>query len=299
MKNKLPLVFISTLVASVAHAKSESLIFPSDEECRAVYTELKDSITPHQLSELYEMSSSAIGYSAFRYLTGRDSIFIDLKKQYGETVYSNTLDEIKKKLDDDQVKYWTEFGRYKESILAKRKKKFLGGNPGLGAKAHKITICNAALVYRNVNVDASTYASITKINPRAGRFGHFDISVKSCSIGSLVGTKNKYSEPSQWEGSRFVVLDARFRNVDKEGRLPSEGSLIIKTSSGDELRYDNTETIMQEGYGIYFKSVNPLVTMPTKIVYRIPTEIEGEILWEPGRNDEGKRLWCAFVSPEN
>lgn len=74
---------------------------------------------------------------------------------------------------------------------------------------------------------------------------------------------------------------------------------LLRDDSGEELRYDNTEAIMSSGYGIYLKSVNPLVTMPTKIVYRIPTDIEGEILWEPGRNKESKRLWCSFVGSKD
>lgn len=132
---------------------------------------------------------------------------------------------------------------------------------------------------------------------RKASIGYFDVTIKSCSVTNGPVTGNSYTEPDDWPDSRFVVIDADFKNIDQEGRLPSEGSLIIK-HNGRELKYDSTETIMQKGYGIYFKSVNPLITMPTKIVYRIPNEVSGEVSWEPGRNPDNRKLWCTFVAAE-
>lgn len=132
---------------------------------------------------------------------------------------------------------------------------------------------------------------------RSANIGYFDVTINSCSVTDGPITGNSYTEPDDWPGSRFLVIDAEFKNIDQEGRLPSEGSLIIK-HNGRELRYDSTESILQEGYGIYFKSVNPLITMPTKIVYRIPNEVSGEVSWEPGRNPDNRKLWCTFVAAE-
>lgn len=299
MKIKI-ILFVTFLVSSsAANAQKEMLIFPNDEECKEIVKNVYESGGEQKFTELTEHSVSGMKNSVFRYIAGRDSIVLDLKSSFGETQLYKILEDTRKKLDADQIDYLSAHVSYNDKILAKKRSKFSSENPKLITVVRQFSVCVAATLYKDEKVDSSTYKSISKFSPRFGRFGYFDITVENCGISSSVGTKNKYSEPSKWEGSQFVVLDARFRNVDKEGRLPSEGSLIIKTPNGDELRYDNTESIMSEGYGIYFKSVNPLVTMPTKIVYRIPTDIEGEILWEPGRNDEGKRLWCAFVSPEN
>ena len=298
MRNKIILFLATFLGCGVANSKEEALKFQSEYECRNIYTKAYE-YGANSINELTDMSVEGVKNSTFRYLAGRDSTVLDLKNSFGETQFYKALDGVKKKLDHDQLKYISANIDYSESILSERKKDFLGKNPGLSSVSRDFALCVAASVYKNKKVDVSSYESYAKFSPKKGRFGNFDISVDSCSVGPSVGVKNRYSEPDKWEGSQFVVLDARFKNVDKEGRLPFEGSLIIKTPNGDELRYDNTETIMQEGYGIYFKSVNPLVTLPTKIVYRIPTDIEGEILWEPGRNDEGKRLWCAFVNSKN
>jgi hypothetical protein len=36
--------------------------------------------------------------------------------------------------------------------------------------------------------------------------------------------------------------------------------------------------------------------MKTKIVYRIPDEIHGEVFWRPGRNPSDTKLWLGFIS---
>lgn len=291
-------VLFCICLAAAGAAKAQDITFPSDEECQETFKQLKGTATVQQFSELADIVSKRTGYSILRYLTGRDSVITELKSNLGETEFSRVLDANKSKLNFDQINYWSEYTDYKEALTLKQKDSFLSENPNFKDKAYSFTLCGLVAVYKGRNVDKKTYESMTKSSFRSGRFGYFEVSVKDCSISATVGTKNKYSEPEKWEGSQFVVIDTRFRNMDKEGRLPFEGSLIIKTPNGDELRYDSTETIMAKGYGIYFKSVNPLLTMPTKIVYRIPSDIVGEILWEPGRSDGSKRLWCTFASAE-
>jgi hypothetical protein len=70
------------------------------------------------------------------------------------------------------------------------------------------------------------------------------------------------------------------------------------TYNGKEYEFDSVETVMAEGYNIWFKKVNPLITMKTKIVYRIPDEIEGDVFWKPGRNPDDKRLWVGSVKAQ-
>lgn len=243
-----------------------------------------------------ELVSERGSHSILRYITGRDSAITDIKNTFGETGLSRALDVTKSKLDADQIEYWSGFIDYHEAILQPKIDRFLSENPKLNNLGGLIKRCGLGAVYKDKNVDVNYYDKISSVNFKSGRFGHFNVTAKSCNISSAVGTKNRYSEPEKWDGSQFVVIDVLFKNMDKEGRLPLEGRLIIKTPEGEELKYDSTETIMESGYGIYFKSVNPLVTMPTKIVYRIPSDIVGEVLWEPGRNPDGKYLWCKFLS---
>jgi hypothetical protein len=298
VKNKAILfLFISTVVGS-ANAQNKAFTFPSDEECLDNLKALKSITTVQQFSELSDLATKGALHSTLRYITGRDSVVTDLKKQFGETAFLSVLDDTKSKLDSDQISYWSGHTSYQEALASKRRDRLYDDNPNLKDRKNTLSLCGLAAVYKSRSADGYLFENMAKSSFRSARFGHFDISVEGCKVSSVVGTKSQYSEPDKWEGSQFVVIDTRFRNMDKEGRLPFEGSLIIKTPNGDELKYDTTETIMAKGYGIYFKSVNPLVTMPTKIVYRIPNDIVGEILWQPGRNSEGKRLWCAFSNPK-
>lgn len=124
--------------------------------------------------------------------------------------------------------------------------------------------------------------------------GHFEISAPSFNYGPTVGTGNRYAEPKKWPDSRFFIVNASFKNLDTESRLPVEGSLFINYN-GKDYEFDSVEPIMLEGYNIWLKQINPLITMKTKIVYRIPNEIHGEVFWRPGRNPSDTKLWLGFI----
>ncbi len=139
------------------------------------------------------------------------------------------------------------------------------------------------------------YVDYILARPEKAAIGYFEISTDKAYATNKVGTGNSFVEPKTWEGSRFFVVNASFKNLDTESRLPAEGSLLVNYNGKDYV-FDTVEPIMLEGYNIWFRGVNPLITMKTKIVYRIPNEIEGEVFWRPGRNSSGTRLWVGRVS---
>jgi len=124
--------------------------------------------------------------------------------------------------------------------------------------------------------------------------GYFKVKVNSCRVGSKVGTENPLAEPKKWPDSKFLVIDASFKNTDTEGRLPLAGSALIEYG-GKTYKFDAVESVYEEGFGIGIQSVNPLVTLRTKLVYRIPSEIKGRVSWLPGRNAGGVSLPCGTI----
>lgn len=138
------------------------------------------------------------------------------------------------------------------------------------------------------------FSTFVESRKQKANVGFFEIYVDSCFQTTRVNTGNVHSEPKQWKDSKFLVVEATFKNIDVESRLPVEGSAYINIS-GKEYKFDQSEHILQEGYGIFFNRLNPLVSMTTKIVYRIPENIHGEVFWEPGRNTEKIRLWCGSI----
>jgi len=127
-----------------------------------------------------------------------------------------------------------------------------------------------------------------------GQVGYFDVTVNDCTISKSIDTGNRSSAVSPDPDARFLTVNATFKNTDYEGRLPFEGSLIISKDDKD-FKFDTTETIMSDGYGIRLRSLNPLIKLNTKIVYKVPNELSGDVYWKPGRNDENKKLWCTYL----
>lgn len=290
--------FLVSFGAGASDAKFKPF---SDETCSSYNSYLPASTTAEDKKAINDLTGHLALSSSLRYLLGKDSIITDMKISFGETPFFTKLDAIKKKLEVAQVDYLRGYLSYNESLNKEVMQKYLSKESEYTNFTMRKSICSLQALSKSP--DTSNVEMIEKfINALAlvedAKFGNFQIKRESCKVSKSVGTSNSYSEPEHWADSQFVVIDARFKNLDSEGRLPSEGSLIIKTSDGRELRYDTTETVMQRGYGIYFKSVNPLVTMPTKIVYRIPTDISGEVLWEPGGNKGKKKLWCTFILPK-
>jgi hypothetical protein len=157
--------------------------------------------------------------------------------------------------------------------------------------------CRIAAVVSGMGLYADRFQPyVAYVNSRVKEadIGYFKISADSAYYGPSVNTGNRFAEPKKWDGSRFFVIRASFKNLDTESRLPSEGSLFINYN-GKDYEFDSVEPIMLEGFNIWFKKVNPLIAMKTKIVYRIPDEIHGEVFWRPGRNSEGTKLWLGYI----
>lgn len=243
--------------------------------------------------------------SVLRYLSGADSYFGEYYTQLEQRsfvsgfAFSSKLKLLKQEVgSDNQRLYLTSIRR----ALEAEQKQALKDYWPKGSKEKKYADLASDCAMRALAEGSATdsighlkaWVRNSKGVTRKATVGFFDVSINACTVQSLPITGNKYTEPDTWEGSRFVVLDVTFKNNDSEGRLPLPGSLIVNYN-GRELTYDMSETILQKGFGIYFKSVNPLLSMKTKLVYRIPNEIAGDVFWVPGRNEDQTRLWCTTV----
>lgn len=160
--------------------------------------------------------------------------------------------------------------------------------------------CRTAAISSGIGVYANhfeKYVTFVQSRVKKAQVGYFEVTADKGTYGPKVGTGNQFAEPKSWEGSRFFVVHASFKNIDTESRLPIEGSLFINYNE-KEYEFDSIESISLQGYNIWFRKINPLVTMKTKIVYRIPNEIRGEVFWKPGRNANDVRLWLGFIEQE-
>ncbi|KTB91606.1 hypothetical protein AO073_01660 [Pseudomonas syringae ICMP 11293] len=166
--------------------------------------------------------------------------------------------------------------------------------------AYEIVSCRVAAIGDTSANGYNTYATLylkglqAKQEAMNGQVGYFDVTVNDCTISKSIDTGNRYTTVKPDPDARFLTVNATFKNTDNEGRLPLEGSLFI-SMDGKDYKFDTTESIMSEGYGIRMRSLNPLIKLNTKIVYKVPNELSGEVYWKPGRNAEDKRLWCTYL----
>ena len=142
---------------------------------------------------------------------------------------------------------------------------------------------------RNKSDSASAPATEEK-KPAAVKMGevlhteYFDVTANSMSIKKEIKTGDEFADLKPEKGVKYVVINATFKNTDKESRMILDGSLWI-TYNGKEYEYDNSETFLVEGWGTTLDNLNPLMSKTTNIVYKLPEEIAGTAQWQPGRAD--------------
>lgn len=118
---------------------------------------------------------------------------------------------------------------------------------------------------------------------------YFDVSVEKVMMAEKIETGNIYADPKPDAGSRFISFKTTFKNTDTESRMILDGTLVIYYN-GKEYKFDKSETILADGWGLLLDQINPLVSKTTRIVYKIPNEIEGHAFYIPGRAESNQRI---------
>ena len=114
---------------------------------------------------------------------------------------------------------------------------------------------------------------------------YFEVTVNKVGVDTWINTGNEFSDLKEEDGSKFIVLNVTFKNIDNESRMIVEGSLFINYN-GKDYKFDKSETIMADGWGLMLDQINPLIKKTTKLVYKIPNEITGNVYYKPGRTDQ-------------
>ena len=117
---------------------------------------------------------------------------------------------------------------------------------------------------------------------------YFDVIVNKVSIQDDIDSANLKRE----QGIKYLIINATFKNTDKESRMMTDGSVWINYN-GKELEYDNSETTLINGWGIFLDQINPLISKTTNLVYKIPKELKGDMFWQPGRADNTQRIFLG------
>lgn len=85
------------------------------------------------------------------------------------------------------------------------------------------------------------------------------------------------------DNEQFIVIDATVKNIDTEGRVFTAGELQARV--GDRvLKFDVAETVLADGY-TFMENLNPLTSVRTKFVFKVPMDLPGVLVWIPARTN--------------
>ena len=122
---------------------------------------------------------------------------------------------------------------------------------------------------------------------------YFDVKITNAGTTEHLDTGNQFSDKDADQGQVFCIMECSFTNTDSESRVLSDGKLIL-VKDGKEYLLEKSETIMLKGWGVMLSNINPLSTLTTNIVYQIPADFKGKVLYEPNRGDE-QRIFLGDV----
>lgn len=164
--------------------------------------------------------------------------------------------------------------------------------PGGNSKKIKINLVDKKETEVSENNSQEEISKNINVNPNYNnkigdtiKTDYFDVTLNNVSYVNNIKTGNQFADIPGDKDSLFVVLDITFKNISQESRMLSEGDLLI-TYNGKTYKFDKSETILADGWGVLFEQINPFVSKKTKIVYKISKEIPEEIIYVPGRNSE-------------
>ena len=122
--------------------------------------------------------------------------------------------------------------------------------------------------------------------------GQFVVKADSCTVSSVV-TFGLLPVAAQ-SGSKFLVLQATFKNTSNFGQTIDPGSVLIDYK-GRSYTFNVVERILGDPLEVPETPINPLISQKVRVVYRIPDEISGKVRFQPGRNPQGLTVKCGVI----
>ena len=94
---------------------------------------------------------------------------------------------------------------------------------------------------------------------------YFDVTVNKVSIENSVNTGNQFADLKPEAGIHYLIINTSFKNNSNESRMLIDGEVLINYN-GKDYKFDKSETVMLEGWGLMLDQINPLTTKTTNLV---------------------------------
>ena len=122
----------------------------------------------------------------------------------------------------------------------------------------------------------------------------FDVKIDTLEVVDSVYDITRMIHLPAQNGNRYVVLSLSFKNNDMESKMIPDGRLCIDRGN-NEIKYDDPEVLDGEGWGMVMENINPGITRKTKIVYKIPAHIKGNLYYYPDISFSEDRIFLATL----
>ena len=114
--------------------------------------------------------------------------------------------------------------------------------------------------------------------------GYFEITVNSA--GETTNALCEYVCESPGKGNKFIFMDVTLLNTDDEGRMLLEGGTMFAAYNGKNLKFDESELVMQEGWLNFSDTANPLVSLNGKVAFKVPEMLKlDSFQYQPPRSN--------------
>jgi hypothetical protein len=110
----------------------------------------------------------------------------------------------------------------------------------------------------------------------------FDVIVDSAAVADKKVRTGQLINLPKDDSSRYFIIEIVLKNTDTESKLMPDGELMIESENGNEkIKFDNSITLIQEGWGQLMDNIGAGVTEKTKLVYKIPAGASGNAYYYP------------------
>jgi hypothetical protein len=145
----------------------------------------------------------------------------------------------------------------------------------------------------NSTNESGNASSIAKKYPGIGetiKTGYFEVKVNSAKFYKFITAREGLINFKKDAKDRYLLLGVAIKNTDKEARTSFDpGQLLIKVNN-KEYSFDRPEPTNADGWGLSAEPINPAESKTTFLVYKIPREMTGEVLWRPNRADTNQLI---------
>ncbi len=89
------------------------------------------------------------------------------------------------------------------------------------------------------------------------------------------------------DGEQYIVLNLKITNTDNKARILLSQGILYGNLNGKEYTFDKAVVIFENGFLDFVNSINPLLSLQGKVVFRISEQFKlSELSYKPSQSNQ-------------